>query len=560
VSEREKNLILLSILGLAFVLRVWAIGFGLPYDFTPDEVHEIVRALKLGTGEYSWTPGKGGLYLFLFVEYGLLYVFWWITGQVNGPTDFALAYLQDPTAFYLAGRITVAVMGTATCYVIYLIGKRLYDWRIGLAAAFIGATAHYHGLWSHYINVDIGMTLALWAAILAYIVYEKDPKLRWLIAAGALGGISFAFKSPGAIVAVPLLLAIATPFDKWSRPRKPVREASIVMLSMLITSLAVAPENVLSFGKFAEQFSSLLGGDGVAASADAFDKSVKDVTVFRGGSYLKILFRDTNIALTLAALLGVMVAFRRRERWDLIWVALIAVFMGVMILADRPGEQRYLLPIIPALWLLGARAATVITGTRTRLLPIAMAIIVAVPAFALVQQNHSWTRPDTRVLTKDWIESNVPPGSKFLMDGMRFRFIHSPPLQPDEITVNRRIDRAEAAGSVSRGISGGTLELYAKAMRRMSGPKYELHSTIYGLKVRELSYYIDECFDYIVTSSQNSNRFLSAEAAERYPTSASFYQDLPTDIRFEKIFSATPAPWRVQGPEINVYKVLSNCE
>ena len=158
--------------------------------------------------------GKGGLYYFLFIEYGLLYVFWWITGQVSNPTDFAVHYLQDPSAFYLAGRVTVAIMGTLTCLVVYEIGKRLYDWRVGMAAAFIGATAHYHGLWSHYINVDIGMALAVWASLLAYIIYEGNHQTRWLVWTGVLGGLAYAFKLPGAIVALPLLIAIATPLDK----------------------------------------------------------------------------------------------------------------------------------------------------------------------------------------------------------------------------------------------------------------------------------------------------------------------------------------------------------
>ena len=47
-SEKTLMYSLLTILGVALGLRLWGISFGLPYDFTPDEVHEIVRALKLG--------------------------------------------------------------------------------------------------------------------------------------------------------------------------------------------------------------------------------------------------------------------------------------------------------------------------------------------------------------------------------------------------------------------------------------------------------------------------------------------------------------------------------
>ena len=103
------------------------------------------------------------------------------------------------------------------------------------------------------------------------------------------------------------------------------------------------------------------------------------------------------------------------------------------------------------------------------------------------------------------------------------------------------------------------LELYATAMSELPGPKYDLYSTVYGVNVRNLSYYIDNCFDYIVTSSHNVSRYDSREAVEKYPDSATFYRELPNDSRFEKVFTATPVRWKVQGPEINVYRVLSSC-
>ena len=557
---------MLAILSVALGLRLWGIGFGLPYDFTPDEVHEIVRALKLGAGEYSWTMGKGGLYYFLFAEYGLLYVFWWVTGQVSAPADFALRYLQAPSAFYLAGRITVAVMGTLTCWVVYLIGKRLYNWRVGLAAALIGATAHYHGLWSHYINVDIGMTLAVWASILTYIEYERVQQTRWLVAAGVLGGIAFAFKLPGAIVALPLLLAIATASRASLTPRQRIKEAGIVLLAMLVTSTAVAPENIVGLGSLSNHFSDIIPNADAAQSAgnavmDAaeFDDAVSDVSILHDGGYLRILVMSTYIALTIAALLGAAIGIWSRRRWDIIWCVLIAAFLGVMTVADRPGEERYLLAIVPALWLLAARGVAMVAGQRGRIMAIAIAVIVVVPLFALIRQDYMFTRPDTRVLAKQWIEANVSSGAKILIDGMRYRLIHSPPLNPDESTVERRVIQARGARRVTRGVSQNTLALYAEAMSQVSGPKYELHSTVYGLAVKDLSYYPQQCFDYIITSSQVTNDFVAPSRVEKYPISARFYSQLPTDPRFNVVYSAEPVPWKIQGPAITVYEVSPHC-
>jgi hypothetical protein len=561
-SERRALYFLIAVLGLAFGLRAWGISFGLPYDFTPDEVHEIVRALKLGAGEYSWIPGKGGLYYFLFVEYGVLFTFWWMSGKVSGAEDFAILYLQDPSAFYLAGRLTVALMGTATCLVVYLISKRLYGSSTALAATFIGATAFFHTMWSHYINVDIGMVLALWSALLVYIVWEQKQQSRWLVFAGALGGIAFAFKLPGIIVVLPILLALVTRPGGIGEHLTLLKSAGLFLLSLLGAALIMAPENVLSAGKIVSHFSGLFGqavAERKPMPAAELDEAVRQVTVLRGGSYIKILMRDTNIMLALGACAGAVLGVWRRNRWDIILAVFVIVFVGGMSLADRPGLERYLLPVVPAFWLLAARAAAALAEFDPRLTVVGVVAITIVPVYASIEQNYTWTRPDTRVIAKDWIESNIPDDSKILMDGMRYRFIQSPPLRPNMEAVDRRVSRASDAERVSRGVSDSTLRLYAQAMSGLPEPKYDLYSTVYGANVQDLSHYVDECFDYVVTSSQITSLYDSPLEAERSPASALFYRELPTDPRYVNVFSVEPVRWRIQGPEVNVYKVIADC-
>ncbi len=96
-------------------------------------------------------------------------------------------------------------------------------------------------------------------------------------------------------------------------------------------------------------------------------------------------------------------------------------------------------------------------------------------------------------------------------------------------------------------------------MKNVSGPRYDIHSTVWGLEVEDLAYYPSACFDLIVTSSSVSNKFLTVAEQQKYPRSAAFYRDLPTDPRFEVVYSAAPEPWKIQGPTITVYKVHHTC-
>jgi 4-amino-4-deoxy-L-arabinose transferase-like glycosyltransferase len=570
-KPENHRIILFAVIALALGLRVWGVGFGLPYELTYDEVHEILRAFKLGAGEYQWSFGKGGLYLLLFLEYGLIFVASWLLGWVANTREFAIWYVVDPSVFYLAGRLTVAAMGALTCLVVYFIGKRVCDWRVGVGAAFIGATAAFHGVHSHVINVDVGTTLALWSSILVYFLYEEKKQYRWLIGASILAAIAIAFKLPGGIVLFILLLAIGSN-AKTRSYRMRLKEAAVVLSTTVVTLTLIAPEWIASLGALHGNFSQIVGRGSTAADGENLRETIDSITILGGdwSWYVIILVKNYNFTLTLTALLGAGLGFWRRERWPMIWSVLSAVFLGIMFAADRGPSERYLLPVVPGLWLLSSFAVVEFSQRRWWLIAPGLACVVALPLVVLVRQNYEWTKTDTRVIAKRWIEANLPAGSKILMDGMRYRFVQSPPLWPDQVTVARLA--GQAGGESERitrtgvqsylpgeagwaGASNRTWTLYAEAMKRVNGPKYALHSTVYGLGVEDLNHYIQACFDYIIISSYNSTRYTSDTSQKRFPKSARFYSALNTDSRFRVLYSVAPIPWKRPGPVITVYKV-----
>ena len=103
------------------------------------------------------------------------------------------------------------------------------------------------------------------------------------------------------------------------------------------------------------------------------------------------------------------------------------------------------------------------------------------------------------------------------------------------------------------------LSLYAEAQKRVSGPKYDVHSTVYGLEVRELDDYVRECFDYVVTSSLNESRYATEESRLRFPKSARFYDEIRTDSRFERVYRVEPVLRKQPGPTITVYRISPRC-
>jgi len=109
-----EHVALAGIVILALALRVWGIGFGLPYTYHIDEHSYIVGALNLGQGEIYGYPQQVGLVNVLFGEYALYYIIGRILGSFQSIQDFASSYHVDPTAFYLIGRITMALRSPLT--------------------------------------------------------------------------------------------------------------------------------------------------------------------------------------------------------------------------------------------------------------------------------------------------------------------------------------------------------------------------------------------------------------------------------------------------------------
>lgn len=563
LRERTNVRALAAVFALALVLRVWGISFGLPYDFTADEPHQIIQALKIGAGDAGplvrmWhTVGKSGLDYILFVEYGLLFVTLWVFGRVEGPRDFALLYLQDPTLFYLVGRVTIAVLGALTCVFVYLVGRRLYDGRTGLAAAILGAVAYYHAAESHIINVHIAMTCALWGGVLAFVRFEHNGRRRWLVAAGVLCGAAIALAYTAGIGLLFMLAALAFAPGSASRPGTVLRDGATFAGAAVAAIAVMSPDLLLGANLLIQNFSQLLGGaTGAAPPPDSPRAAIDSVTILRQQDwtgFAVLLLKPYNLLLTAAAVAGALAGLWRRERWTMILAAAVAAFLLIVSASNRGQSEAYLLAITPALWLLGARGLQALARGRAAAFAALVAVVAAVPLYSIVRDDMMLSRDDTRVLAKQWIEAHVPAGSKILMDGMRFRFVQSPPLNPDRTTVERRLQDLESS---ELAVSGDMLALYREAAEQVAGPTYELHSTMYGLEVEDLDYYVAHGFDYVVVSSFNEKRYEAEASRSRYPRSAAFYQQIRSDPRFRQVYAIEPLEWQRNGPTITVYEVV----
>ena len=160
-GRRSSAAAILAFVAVAALLGGWGIGFGLPFDFRPDEELFTGRAVQMAV-EHSLDPHfyvypPLGLYLFALAE--------WVLGLV-APSHLGPATSVDPSWEYLAARLVSVLAFAATTGLVGLVGRAAYGALAGVVAAACFALAPLAVQNAHFGRVDLLalalMVLAMW--------------------------------------------------------------------------------------------------------------------------------------------------------------------------------------------------------------------------------------------------------------------------------------------------------------------------------------------------------------------------------------------------------------
>ena len=220
--ERLPAALLALILLVAFGLRVWSLGHGLPYSYNLDErAHFVPHAVAMTGGDLN--PGY-----FInppFLTYML--ALWLSIVHLGGVEQW---FADDPGGVFLAGRWIAVFFGVGTVAATYFAGRAWFDRRVGLVAAAIIAVAFLPVFYSRLALNDgpgiLPCALALWATA----VVLRTGSHRALLAGGACVGLAASFKySDGAIVFALIAAAFLSPLGwrealKWLVARRRDRD------------------------------------------------------------------------------------------------------------------------------------------------------------------------------------------------------------------------------------------------------------------------------------------------------------------------------------------------
>jgi len=372
-------IVLAAILVLAAVLRLVGIRYGLPLSvLNPDESSIVPRAWRMGHGHLD--PGWYDYPSFLM---GLL-----------APVQ---ALFGAPALG--AARLVAVAVGLGGVGATWWLGRRAYGTGAAIVGAAAVAVATTHVAYSRMAVTDVLLTLAV-TCVLALAV---EGRIEW---AGLAVGLAASAKYPGAIAAVPVVVA------GWGRWRALARAAALALAGFALTS----PFVLIHAGSAWDDISRVQR----LARVGWLGFENDPITPF---AYLDRLWEAIGPLLLFSAA-GLVVALVRRSRADLVLLSFVGVYW-LTLMPQQAHFDRYVLPLVPVL--------AVLAGSIRAVVPVALVALVLPLAWS-VSDARDLTRTDTRLRADAWVAANVP---------------RSDPIAADPSTLplpGRRVVRLELPG------------------------------------------------------------------------------------------------------------------
>lgn len=168
------------------------------------------------------------------------------------------------------------------------------------------------------------------------------------------------------------------------------------------------------------------------------------------------------------------------------------------------------------------------------------------PASQIAANNHFIPQKDTRTSAKEWIEVNIPTGSKITIEGSRVQlFQGTVPLRfsKENLLVSRDYYRANN--------EPGRVKYVQMQLNILSGVTYDLQ-TVDIADVHDWQYYKNAGVQYVVARPES---FLQIRRFSGWPA---LIQELRKDPDAELIQSFESNPRSTPGPKLEIYRIGPN--
>ena len=537
-------LVLILLIGLS--LRLYGIDWDSGFGFHPDERDIYMRSgcmydlLTEAPGHQdcgyvrdqpkaeSGLPGLGAL---LDPERSPLNPHWFPLGSI-------LIYLMvffrsvielfgsiDALDMRFAGRTMSALADVGSIFLVYVLGRRMFSYKVGLLAAAFTALAVIHIQNSHFYRPETFSVLFTLASFWAMLRMVERKRLQDSALLGLMVGLALAPK----VNVLPLLLPLALAYwyrvldsvdGRWSDITPAVVQrvlghaavAAIVAVGVFFLS---APYAFLDWGAFTSDLSAQAK---MASNAGLWPFTVQYIDTppflyqLQQSSVWGLGLPLGVVAWLAVPFTAVMVCLRRETRRNDLLLLAWVVPSFLLLESFEVRFLRYVFPLMPFLVLMGSRMLMWLVQWAREAIPrmnlswlvvgLAAAVLGATAFYALAFERV-YAKDHPAVTASQWINDNVPAGTSIVSDNHWDEFV--PSLYQYNLWQFPVYD-------------ADTPEKMDALASRLSGSEY-------------LVFYSNRPYGSV------------ARVPERYPLSASYYQRLfagELGYRLDRTFTSYP--------------------
>jgi hypothetical protein len=413
------------VLLVALAVRLWGIGFGIPYvNARPDETQIAGPAVGFLTGDLR-PPFLQWPTLFPYTVALIYVVYFALTRPFGGYATlaaFAESRRVNISPFIYVTRGLSAVMGVLTVWWVYAIGKRAFDETVAIVAAWFLALSFLHVRDAHFGVTDVTMTALVVLAVLAILRWRQTGELPHAAGAGFAAGFAASTKYNALGLCVPFGVALVQRFVEERHARSGVVKRAVQALVVFGGALALAlfgtsPYILIDWTRFVSD---------VAATQSMLVQG-HGMVLGQGWSYYArvVLPAAVGWPIFIGGTAGALILLATRFRASAVVLAFpIAYYLvagrGLGVFA------RYMLPVVPFLCIAAAWLTVEVARTLARdrspavrrgLIAAAAIAMVAPTAYKTVLLDRLLGTTDNRTVTARALMDILPPNSLFYQSG-----------------------------------------------------------------------------------------------------------------------------------------------
>ncbi|MEG4989924.1 glycosyltransferase family 39 protein [Microcoleus sp. BR0-C5] len=530
--SRHSKLILFGILLAGFLLRLYGIKANLPDIYSNGEAGRVSNAVEMLANRdlnphWFGHPATTVIYLLVFV-YACVFLAGRVLGIFASADDFKALYFQDQTIFFLSGRLLGVLFGLITIWLVYLVGKRIFNRTVGLVAAALIAITPIHVSGSQLARMDSLMPLLLLLSFwLCLRIFEKNKLLDYVLASFLLG-LAIVTKYPAVVFALTIILTFFLS-KGW------LHQGLVKVFSSIAACIA---------GAFVG--SPFLFIDFKQVLIDvAKEARSEQVSVTGGGLIANLRWYIENPLVNSFSIYGILLlsigflfcAFSKRKE-ALILISFPLIFL-IFISFLSLRWNNWVIPILPfsciilswAIYQLSNLTNKYFIKSVTWIFLFSFCIILASLSSASLAQGREASGTDTRIQAERWVTTNIQSGSALLIEPYGPNF-------PKSSFKLFQVDR-DKQGALFQ-IEPNIYTRHAKIRPLDFGRIGEI-GDIEDIEAKGIQYMvISHWYDLYLAEK------------ERYPEIVKNYQRLISSAQL--IYEFNPVPKINRGPKIRVYE------